>query len=334
VIGSIVAAFIIEIIIRHTALAFVTKTRTDVDDRVLALLRRPIFLSVIFVGLGLAAQTLAPPKDAAFLIDAIIKTLAILVWSTAAFGVGHVLLSAFCERARRNAIIEPRTLPVFEMLLKAVIIGGAIYFGFLVWNIDVTAWLASAGIVGIAVGFAAKDTLANLFSGIFIVADAPYKVSDWIVLEDGLRGEVTKIGIRSTRIQTEDDIEITIPNAVISSTKIVNERGGRHVKQRVGVKVQCAYGSDIDLAREVLLGCPEGYDLVCAHPPPQVLFREFGGSGLDFELLVWIEDAGKRGVILDELHCRVYKRFAQAGIEIPYSKLDLYIKERAQTQSQ
>lgn len=328
VLGSIVAAFLTEVIIRHTILAFAKKTKTDIDDKIVELLRRPIFLSVIFFGLGLATPTLHPPKDAAFLVDATLKTLALIIWSAAAFGIGNVLLQAVSGRARKNSIIHPQTLPVFDMLLKMVVIGSAIYFGFLAWDIDVTAWLASAGIIGIAVGFAAKDTLANLFSGIFIVADAPYKVKDWIVLDGDLRGEVTKIGIRSTRILTEDDIEITVPNAVIGGSKIINERGGRHIKQRISIHVQCAYGSDIDQVREVLLECPKHHELVCSYPQPDVRFTAFGGSGLDFTLLVWIEDAAKKNKIIDDLNCRVYKKFNENGIEIPYSKLDLYIKEQ------
>jgi MscS family membrane protein len=85
-----------------------------------------------------------------------------------------------------------------------------------------TAWLASAGIIGIAVGFAAKDTLANLFSGVFILADSPYKLGDYVVLEDNSRGKVTQIGLRSTRMLTRDDVEVTVPNSIMGNTKIIN----------------------------------------------------------------------------------------------------------------
>jgi small-conductance mechanosensitive channel len=211
--------------------------------------------------------------------------------------------------------------------VKVVIAGAALYFAFLAWQIDLTAWLASAGIIGIAIGFAAKDTLANLFSGIFIVVDAPYKVGDFIVLDGGLRGRVTKIGIRSTRVLTRDDIEVTVPNSLIASSKIVNESGGPDVKQRIHVGVESAYGSDIDRVREVLLACAHGAPHVSPTPPPQVRFLEFGSSGLRFDLRVWIADPATRGTVLDTLHCRIYKGFRDAGIEIPYAKHDVYIKQ-------
>ena len=146
-----------------------------------------------------------------------------------------------------------------------------------------TAWLASAGIIGIAIGFAAKDTLANLFSGVFIMADAPYKIGDFVVLDSGERGEITHIGIRSTRLKTRDDIEVTVPNSVMGNTKIINESGGPHEKFRIRVAVGVAYGSDIDKVREVLMGVALNDEAVCADPEPRVRLRNFGPSSLDFE---------------------------------------------------
>ena len=95
------------------------------------------------------------------------------------------------------------------------------------------------------------------------------------------------------------------------------------------VKVSAAYGSDIDLVERVLLECASEIDHVSDAPTPRVRFRSFGESGLDFELLAWVDEPVYRGSTLHRLNCRVYKAFAEAGIEIPYNKLDLYIKERA-----
>jgi small-conductance mechanosensitive channel len=183
--------------------------------------------------------------------------------------------------------------------------------------------------MGIAIGFAAKDTLANLFSGVFIMADSPYKIGDYVVLDDGggLRGKVTHIGIRSTRLLTRDDVEVTIPNSIMGNSKVVNESGGPHVKYRLRVAVGVAYGSDIDQVREVLTTVAQESESVCSDPEPRVRFRTFGASSLDFELLCWVSDPELRGRVLDELNSAVYKRFIDEGIEIPYAKQDLYIKE-------
>ena len=182
-----------------------------------------------------------------------------------------------------------------------------------------TAWWASAGIVGIAVGFAAKDTLANLFSGVLILADAPYKIGDYIVLDSGERGMVTHIGIRSTRMLTRDDVELTIPNSIMGTTKIINESGGPYKKFRIRVSVGVAYGSDIDQVKQILFDVAMAEPTICHDPEPRVR--------LDIDLLGWVEEPSLRGRVIDILLTTIYKEFNKQGIEIPYTKQDIYIKE-------
>ncbi len=138
------------------------------------------------------------------------------------------------------------------------------------------------------------------------------------------------IGLRSTKLLTRDDIEITIPNSIIGNSTIINQSGGRHIKMRLRVKVGVAYGTDIDKVREVLLAIAAEDPHVCPVPSPRVRFRVFGASSLDFELLCWIDDPEFRGRALDSLNDSIYKRFVEEKIEIPYSKHDLYFKELPQ----
>ncbi len=330
IIGSIIAAWLIELLITKTLAAAAAKTKTDVDDKVVEIIRRPVFLSVLIYGLDWAADLLDLPPRLSNPIDSLLKTLIILIWSIAATRIGAVVLISLAARERKRSMLQPRTLPVFDILMRIVVVAGAIYAMFLAWHIDLTAWLASAGILGVAFGFAAKDTLANLFSGIFILADGPYKVHDWIVLDDQLRGEVTHIGIRSTRILTPDDVEITVPNAIIGNAQLLNETGGPYRRQRVRIYLSVAYGSDVDKVREVLLACTEGAPHILDRPDsakPRTRFRSLGESGLEFELWVWIDDPKLRELVVDDMTTRVYKALNAAGIEIPYAKRDIYIKQ-------
>jgi len=223
-------------------------------------------------------------------------------------------------------VIQERTLPLFDLIARTTIWAFGIYLGFLAWDIDVTAWLASAGVVGIAVGFAAKDSLANLFSGIWILADGPFKVGDFINLEGDLRGRVTQIGIRSTRLLTLDEVEITVPNSLIAAGQIVNESGGPGPQHRIHLSVSVAYGSDPEHVRNVLLECCRDVPHVSTTRPPRVVFRSFGSSGLDFDVLVWLTDPMMREVAIDAANTRIYNALNGANIEIPYDKLDLYVK--------
>ena len=326
-VGSVLAAFLINTFLGRWVLKLTAKTRTDLDDRLVTSLRQPLFITVLLLGVAWASFQFKLPKNYTFVIYAALKSVAILVWASALMKLGTALLGIISRHAGKVNLVQPRTLPLFEIIVKVAVVGGGVYFGLLAWNINLTAWLASAGIVGIAVGFAAKDTLANLFAGFFILADAPYKLGDFIVLDNGLRGKVTDIGIRSTRILTRDDIEITVPNAVIANSKIINETGGPWDKERVRIKVSVAYGSDVDQVRELLTDCTKEQAHVCEKPTPRVRFRTFGDSGLNFELLAWIEEPVMRGRVIDALNVRVYKELNAAGVEIPYPKQDVYIKK-------
>ncbi|MBT8099281.1 MAG: mechanosensitive ion channel family protein, partial [Gammaproteobacteria bacterium] len=202
----------------------------------------------------------------------------------------------------------------------------AIYFAFLAWDIELTAWLASAGIVGLALGLAARDTLSNVFAGVSIVADAPYKTGDFIILDTGERGVVTQIGLRSTRLLTRDDVEITIPNGILGNSKIINEAGGPSEKHRIRIAVGVAYGSDIDHVIATLEKVAADHDEICTDPAPRVRFRRFGDSSLDFELLCWIDRPVNRGRLHHELNCAVYKAFIAGNIEIPFPQRDLHVR--------
>jgi len=168
--------------------------------------------------------------------------------------------------------------------------------------------------------------LANLFSGIFIVADAPYKIGDYIVLDSGERGMVTNLGMRSTRLVTRDDVEVTVPNAVIANAKIINESGGPWVKHRIRIPVGVAYGSDVDEVCSVLEEVAKSVPEVVKIPAPRVRMRAFGNSSLDFELLTWIDHPELRGRVRHQLLKDIYKAFNEKRIEIPFPQTDIHVR--------
>ncbi len=325
--AALVLAWIFDRFISALLRAMAKRTRFKFDDHLIDHLHGPIYFSVILLGLALATLLLAVPEPFDFIIKSVLLTLAYLVWTLFLLRVTRSMLRFLSQDEKHVAVLHPQTLPLFENLAMIVIVVVAVYVIFSAWDVDMTAWLASAGIVGIAVGFAAKDTLANLFSGVFILADAPYKIGDYVVLDTGERGEITHIGIRSTRLKARDDVEVTVPNAIMGNTKIINESGGPHQKFRARVKVGVAYGSDIDRVEAILMEIAEANERVCEDPEPRVRFRAFGASSLDFELLAWVEEPALRGLVTHELLRTTYKRLNAEGIEIPYSKHDLYIKQ-------
>lgn len=302
------------------------RTQIDIDDQIAVLIRPPIYYTLLVSGISYGLS-LMPLAEAVERIGVrCIQTVGVVVWIVFSSRLAFLLLSRLTQFSGRYSFLQHRTLTLFDNVAKVIIFGVGIYAVFVIWKIDMTAWLASAGIVGIAVGFAAKDTLSNLFAGVFILADGPYKVGDYVVLDRGDRGKVTHIGLRSTRILTRDDVEVTIPNSIIGNSTIINQSGGSSEKLRIRVKVGVAYGTDIDQVREILLAVAGNESLVCSTPEPRVRFRVFGASSLDLELLCWVPKPEYRGRVIDALNTAIYKQFARFEIEIPYAKQDLYIK--------
>ena len=303
------------------------RTRLGLDDTLVDHLHKPVYITVILIGMALSVNLLSLGDPFSSIAFSALQSIGYLVWLLFLLKLVRSILRFLARHEQRFSLLHPQTLPLFDNLAMIVIVVILVYMVFSAWNIDMTAWLASAGIIGIAVGFAAKDTLANLFSGVFILADAPYNIGDYSVLDSGHPGETTHIGIRSTRIRTRDDVEITVPNSVMGNTKIINESGGPHEKFRIRVKVGVAYGSDIDRVEEVLLEVANANELVCEEPEARVRFRAFGASSLDFELLCWVNQPAQRGLATHQLLGGIYKRLNAERIEIPYSKHDVYIKE-------
>lgn len=326
----VAAAFILakvaDLVITRVFRQLTARTRTDLDDKILAALHRPVFTTVVLVGLWVAL-VIEIPEGYEEYAGNIIGTLVALIWLKFFLTLSSVVLSRLAEDDARFQVFQPATLPLFDIAAKLLFIGLAAYFILLAWDTDVTAWLASAGILGLALGLAAQDTLGNLFAGVSILADVPYKVGDYIVLDGGERGEVTRIGLRSTRILTRDQIEVTIPNSIIAQSRIVNESGGPSPKRRLRIPIGVAYGSDVDQVIEILGKVAVDEELVSPQPEAKVHFVNFGDSSLDFELRCWIDNPEWRGRITNQLNTAIYKSLNAAGIEIPFPKRDVYIKE-------
>jgi small-conductance mechanosensitive channel len=305
------------------------KTTTEFDDRLIQLLLAPILQTT--VTLSLILVVLIPDAPTAFnqIAIRILVSLLLFFWGRAWFKASHMAMEVMSAHPDRFKAFQPRTVPLIEMGFKIFMLVVFAYLFMSIWGIDGTAWLASAGVVGIAVGFAAKDTLANLISGVSIVADAPYKIGDYIVLDTGERGIVTNLGIRSTRLLTRDDVEVSIPNAVIGNAKITNESGGPWIKHRIRIPVGVAYGSNTEEVVAVLEQIAKDCPGIVDSPAPRVRMRSFGASSLDFELLGWINHPELRGRVRHDLLMEIDRRFREEGIVIPFPQHDVHIRNGA-----
>lgn len=313
--------------IRRYAITFIDriadKTNSTLDDNIIESLKAPVYSIVLWFGIIVASKSAGFVTGAAAYITPIALTMIALALLRGALSVSSMLIIAMSRDTVRFKKMDIRTEPLLVITSKIILMIMGAYAILMIWGINPVGLLASAGIVGIAVGFAAKDTLANLFSGVFILADRPYKLGDYVNLDSGERGKVTHIGIRSTRLLTRDDIEITIPNGLIGNEKIVNESGGSYHKMRIRVNVQCAYSSDLEKVESVLMDVAASQPKICQYPNARVRFRGFGDSGIDVQLMGWIEEPEDRGSTTHLLIKAIHKAFNQNDIEIPYPHLTL-----------
>jgi MscS family membrane protein len=302
------------------------KTTTDLDDRLIQLLTAPIMQTSVTLALILVVMIPDISSNFDQVMIRILVSLLLVFWARAWFRASHMALEAMGANPERFKAFQPRTTPLIEMGFKLFMLSVFAYIFMSIWGIDGTAWLASAGVVGIAVGFAARDTLANLISGVSIVADAPYKIGDFIVLDTGERGIVTSLGIRSTRLLTRDDVEVSIPNAVIGNAKITNESGGPWIRHRIRIPIGVSYGSDTEKVVALLEDIARECTGIVESPSPRVRMRAFGPSSLDFELMGWINHPELRGRVRHDLLMEIDRRFREEDIIIPFPQQDVHIK--------
>lgn len=230
--------------------------------------------------------------------------------------------------ARTESEVDDRIIDVLEIAVKYVIWFVAFFLILSTLDIDITPLLAGAGIAGVAVALAAQDLLSNFFGGALIVMDKPFKVGDRIKIDDYL-GDVVSVGPRSSRLQTLDYQLVTIPNSKIASSVIINY-ALPEVRLKIKIPVSAAYGSDVHHVKEVLLGIAweavERSEYVISEPVPTVYFLEYGASSLNFTLVVWAKAFNMAWEVQDFINTRIYERFEEEGIEIPFNQMDVHIR--------
>ena len=182
-------------------------------------------------------------------------------------------------------------------------------------------WLAAALTFGL--GFGLQEIFANFVSGLIILLERPVRVGD-IVTVAGVEGKVTELRMRATMIQDWERRELLVPNKEFITGSVVNWTLTDPIT-RVVVPVGIAYGSDVDLTKRLLMDCARDISSVLADPSPQVVFRRFGDSSLDFELRVFLASREYWPSLVDQLNTMIDDRFRAAGIEIPFPQRDVHL---------
>lgn len=254
--------------------------------------------------------------------------------------IGSILLAGFialvffvtsrwAHRTLAHSFLPQAGLePAISLTISKVIAYTIVLVGVLISlsaiGIDLTGLTVIAGGLSVGLAFGLQEIFNNFISGFIIMFERSVEPGD--VIQVGTNtGIVQRVGVRSTTIATRDNVELIIPNSNLLTEVVTNmTRSEKLVRTRIAVGV--TYNADPRQVKEALLAAANKHETVLRHPPPGVLFKDFGDSSLNFELLVWTDEAVQLPALTSDLRYHIWDELAARHIEIPFPQRDIHIK--------
>ena len=323
-------AFALYYFIKFILIGLAKKTKTLFDDRLIQIVRRPFLFIIVLYG---ALQSVFKLH---FTIGLQIYILQVSIFVFFVVGI-YILYKVYNETLEAWTIKKGGETSMFGAVLKpilkkigiSIILVGGFIFALNASGIEITALLAGAGIMGIVIAFAAQDTLSNFFSGIHLLLDRPFKIGDVIYMEPGKYWRVENVGMRSTRLYSIFDHELVImPNNSVANQKIINIVKP-DAKIRKKIKVSVAYGTDLKKVNKILLEIAKKHPNVVKEKKfePLVRLTDFGESGIDFTINLWIDEVMNQWVVLSDIRMEIDVRFKKENITIPFPQRTVWINQ-------
>lgn len=313
---SFIIAFLSRLIVKKVLKPLAQKTKTKIDDLIIKNLSSIIFYIVIVLGFKFGFQHFEF-KTTIFnsLIDSILIFIICILMIRIINDFSQHWLMEWAYKTKSTA--DDRLIPIVVKIIKVIVIVLAVFFVCDAWKIDISPLLAAAGVAGIAVSLAVKDSLNNIIGGIQLVLDKTFKVGDKVQLESGEMGVILDIGLRSTKLKTYDNEMIYIPNGYLANAKIKNYTMP-DLSIRVNVNFGVEYGSDTEKVRKVVLNAVKSIDSVLEEPATQVQFLKMSDFSLDFIARAWVKNYGEAYSTKLRMTDEIYSALSKANIGIPF----------------
>ena len=308
------------------------KTKTKVDDEIIEIIEPPLKSFLTFLCFYIAFLILNIGKYYNVVALKIMISIVIVETSWAFYRADNIFSQAMENFFRKkNSEIGLSFVPFFNKFIKTSVV----VLGFILivqeWGYNIGAIITGLGIGGLAVALAAKDTLANMFGGITIIMDRPFKIGDWVKI-GSTEGIVEDIGFRSTRIRTFEKSLISVPNSVIANTAIENfsRRGERRISYKIGVTYSTPKDKlkgAVEKIREMLKKHPG----ISKSSTLLVYFTEFADSSLNIFIYcftvtsVWSEYLKIR----EDVNLKIMEIMESLGIEFAFPSMSIYIEKDA-----
>jgi len=260
------------------------------------------------------------PEALGVKLAALVANLVVGLLTFAAFYLLWRLLDRGLRAVLRRALVDETSASFLERALKYIVLvlGGAQALA--TAGINTAAVIASLGIAGLTIGFAARDALSNVISGFLIFWDRPFVLGDLVEVE-GNYGRVERITLRSTRIVTVDGKMLAVPNSTIINSTVASYTNFPHL--RLDISVTVAVTEDLERAREVLLALVRDDPAFLNDPPALVVVTALNDYNITLQLQVWLKDEREHIPQRFALRERVFKAFTAAGIEMPFETIQL-----------
>ncbi|MGB7873253.1 MAG: mechanosensitive ion channel family protein [Anaerolineales bacterium] len=275
-----------------------------------------IFLNSILSRL----QEIFNPKDLGELMAQGFANLVVGLLVFLAFYLLLRLLVLVLRRTVRKSRMDETTYSFVETTVNYTVLTIGVLSALNAIGIDTAAILTSLGIVGVTIGFAARDSLSNLISGIIIFLDRPFVIGDLVEIDDKY-GSVSEITLRSTRVVTSDGRMLAVPN-----TEIVNKTVASYTNfpnLRLDIPVTISVKEDVEKARQLLLGLVDNNTEYLKEPAPRVVTTALNDYNVALELQAWLIDERQHIEKRSELREKVFNALNKAGVEMPFETIQL-----------
>ncbi len=303
------------------------RTETELDDIIIHSFRIPSIYWCIAIGLYTGIVFSRIPENYAFYLN---RTIHVLIILSITFTLANLASRIFRHYLSRLEIPLPST-GLVNGTIKGIIIIVGILVALTSLGISITPIITALGVGGLAIALALQDTLSNLFAGIHILVERSIRVGDFVRLENGQEGYVEDISWRTTRIRMLPNNMIIIPNNKLAQSIVTNYYLPEK-RLAVNIPVSVSYSSDPEkveaVLRDILKESAGKIPGLLEEPAPDVRFIPgFGESSLDFTLVVHVGEFRDQYHVQHELRKRIFKRFREVGIEIPFPHRTVYLRD-------
>ncbi|MCH8556857.1 MAG: mechanosensitive ion channel [Balneolia bacterium] len=235
-----------------------------------------------------------------------------------------ILSRLLYSRVLKNVKMDESVRYTLQRITHYTILILGVLFSFQFIGIDLSGLTVIFGLLSVGIGFGLQNLTSNFISGIMLLFERPISVGDRIIVGE-LEGDVKEINMRSTTINSIDNVSIIVPNSDFISGNVINYSHG-DTRIRITVDVGVSYSSDLDLVLKVIKEVAMNHERVIKSPEPIVLFRDFGDSAWEMRLRCWIFNPKEQYVIASELRCEIVREFRKNNIDIPFPQRDLHVR--------